>query len=531
RAFFSTVDVDAEDPTPDSEANACALSAVDVSTIEDIRFEVACLDTVKLEIPEDMLEGEIRESMVSIPEVVGLIAHTALSTSTTPASQATTMDLVLSSLDSLRDKAQDALFAITSCICQPSATIKVNGRSYKVLRILGEGGFSFVYLVQDEHSGREFALKKIRCPTGQEGVREAMREVEAYRRFRHPNIIRIMDSAVVDDRDGEGKIVYLFLPYYRRGNLQDIINSNSIHNSHLSEHDILSYFLGTCKAVSAMHNFKAVVSLSNNGSSTSSHQPRPPSRQERREADDHRDDDSLLPHAEGDGEEGFSYHAGPLRPSPNRGPKIGRGVDVVFDGDEELESEQVAKDTPDGSAEVVPYAHRDIKPAYVGISYRCVALLLISEYIRNVMLSDDGTPILMDFGSAIKARIHIANRNQALIQQDLAAEQSTMPYRAPELFDVKTGTTLDEKVDIWSLGCLLYALAYSHSPFETNQTTEQGGSLAMAVMNAQYKYPRDSPYSEGFKNLIDSCLRLNAQERPTVDDLVRQTEELLRTVR
>ncbi len=24
-----------------------------------------------------------------------------------------------------------------------------------------------------------------------------------------------------------------------------------------------------------------------------------------------------------------------------------------------------------------------------------------------------------------------------------------MPYRAPELFDVKTGTTLDEAVDIW----------------------------------------------------------------------------------
>lgn len=24
-----------------------------------------------------------------------------------------------------------------------------------------------------------------------------------------------------------------------------------------------------------------------------------------------------------------------------------------------------------------------------------------------------------------------------------------MPYRAPELFDVKTGKTLDEKVDIW----------------------------------------------------------------------------------
>ena len=66
------------------------------------------------------------------------------------------------------------------------------------------------------------------------------------------------------------------------------------------------------------------------------------------------------------------------------------------------------------------------------------------------MIADDGvTPILMDFGSTVKARIPIQNRNQALVQQDIAAEQSTMTYRAPELFDVKTGVTLDEKVDIW----------------------------------------------------------------------------------
>ena len=68
---------------------------------------------------------------------------------------------------------------------------------------------------------------------------------------------------------------------------------------------------------------------------------------------------------------------------------------------------------------------------------------------RNVMISDDGRPILMDFGSCMKARVKVENRNQALLQQDIAAEQSTMAYRAPELFDVKTGITLDEKVDIW----------------------------------------------------------------------------------
>lgn len=55
----------------------------------------------------------------------------------------------------------------------------------------------------------------------------------------------------------------------------------------------------------------------------------------------------------------------------------------------------------------------------------------------------------MDFGSTIKARIDVQTRQQALLEQDIAAEHSTMPYRAPELFDVKTGKRLDEKVDIW----------------------------------------------------------------------------------
>ena len=33
------------------------------------------------------------------------------------------------------------------------------------------------------------------------------------------------------------------------------------------------------------------------------------------------------------------------------------------------------------------------------------------------MISDDGQPILMDFGSTMKARVKIENRSQALLQQ------------------------------------------------------------------------------------------------------------------
>jgi serine/threonine kinase 16 len=144
------------------------------------------------------------------------------------------------------------------------------------------------------------------------------------------------------------------------------------------------------------------------------------------------------------------------------------------------------------------------------------------------MVADDGTtPILMDFGSTIRARIPIKTRQQALVQQDLAAEQSTMPYRAPELFDVKTNHTLTESVDIWSLGCTLFALAYNHSPFETNATTEQGGSMAMAVMGGVYKHPAGYQYSQGFRGLVDAMLKVNPEERPDIHQ-VRFVLALLR---
>ncbi|KAL1739950.1 kinase-like domain-containing protein [Schizophyllum fasciatum] len=401
---------------------------------------------------------------------------------------------LLNTFDNLRDQAKDAIWALSSCLCQQSAKIKINGRTFNIIKVLGEGGFSFVYLAQDEHSGRQFALKKIRCPTGSDAVKEAMREVEAYRRFKHPNIIRILDSAVVQDPDGEGKIVYLFLPLYKRGNLQDAINSNVVNGNHFPESEMLRLFRGTCEAIRAMHDYRA-PSASGSASASSSR------RQQQRDQQRHSDDDERFPHPEGDADGGYSYDGADVPLVTKH--RVEEEGDVIFDGDQDLPNHG-------GNTELVPYAHRDIKPG-------------------NVMIADDGvTPILMDFGSTVKARVPIQNRNQALVQQDIAAEQSTMTYRAPELFDVKTGVTLDEKVDIWSLGCMLYALAYNHSPFESTQG-EQGGSIAMAVLNAQYKHP-PSAYSQGLKDLIDSMLKSNPADRPDIHQVIQLTDRVLQTL-
>ncbi|EMD31340.1 hypothetical protein CERSUDRAFT_119907 [Gelatoporia subvermispora B] len=412
-------------------------------------------------------------------------------------------------IDNIKFQLKDAFWALSSCICQQSAKIKINGRTFKIVKVLGEGGFSFVYLAQDEHSGRQFALKKIRCPGGREDVLQAMREVEAYRRFKHPNIIRILDSAVVQDPDGEGQIVYLFLPLYKRGNLQDAINANTINGTHFAEAEMVRLFKGTCEAIRAMHDYRAplgTTSRENQSSSARRLSGEQPAR--------HSEDDEMFPHPDGDADGGFSYDGAAGGSSvPLMTKSRLEEEETIFDGDEELKQiQQNGKArADDGQSELVPYAHRDLKPG-------------------NVMIADNGSPILMDFGSTMKARIKVENRSQALLQQDIAAEQSTMAYRAPELFDVKTGITLDEKVDIWSLGCTLYALAYSHSPFENTQTTEQGGSIAMAVMNAQYKHP-NSAYSQGLKNLIDSMLKVNPAERPDIHKVIEMTDQVLQSLR
>ncbi|KAG6910827.1 hypothetical protein DXG01_007142 [Tephrocybe rancida] len=310
------------------------------------------------------------------------------------------------------------------------------------------------------------------------------------------------DSAVVQDPEGDGKIVYLFLPLYKRGNLQDAINANVVNRKHFSEQDMLRLFKGTCLAIRAMHDFRIRSSASESSQSNGASRHPQPVPQGR-----HSDDDERFPQPEGDADGGFSYDSGVNVPLVTKHQMDEEG-DVVFDGDEEVaQSHQEGN----GDGELVPYAHRDLKPG-------------------NVMIADDGiTPILMDFGSACIARVAIETRNQALLQQDIAAEQSTMAYRAPELFDVKTGTTLDEKVDIWSLGCTLFALAYSHSPFENIQTTEQGGSIAMAVLNAQYKHP-SSAYSQGLKGLIDNMLKINPAERPDIHQVIKMTDRVLQTL-
>jgi serine/threonine kinase 16 len=150
--------------------------------------------------------------------------------------------------------------------------------------------------------------------------------------------------------------------------------------------------------------------------------------------EDDEDNDERFPQAEGDAEGGYSYDGSGIGSSvplvtKHRAEENELDGDIVFDGDEELQQQQQANST----LAVVPYAHRDLKPGYVIVPPSILFELTLSKLFdvggRNIMIADDGkTPILMDFGSTMKARVPIENRSQALLQQVCGRSNPWTPF-------------------------------------------------------------------------------------------------------
>ena len=99
------------------------------------------------------------------------------------------------------------------------------------------------------------------------------------------------------------------------------------------------------------------------------------------------------------------------------------------------------------------------------------------------------TPILMDFGSAGPLSSSNLTSRQCILQIiELASIHTTLSYRPPELTEgccnlrhgsegEGEGCKLDYgKVDVWSLGCVLFGLLHGVSPFEMEYVRSSGGS-------------------------------------------------------
>lgn len=193
----------------------------------------------------------------------------------------------------------------------------------------------------------------------------------------------------------------------------------------------------------------------------------------------------------------------------------------------------------------VGFAHCDIKLENVmldktsAVSYKDEEMGSSSN--TTTSSSYLGTPILMDFGSARPLVIKLTNRMTVLKLAEEAAKNSTVCYRAPELFDggCRHGPDepdVDGKVDVWSCGCVLYGLMYGTSPFEME--FRQDGSIRIVecthlrVLSGKIPSPPKSKvasygYMKELNELIEYMLVADREARPDLDAVIKRVENLI----
>lgn len=150
-----------------------------------------------------------------------------------------------------------------------------------------------------------------------------------------------------------------------------------------------------------------------------------------------------------------------------------------------------------------------MKDIAVGI-YEMHKLKLVHRDIKieNVLIDAHHHFKLCDFGS-VSPPIRPPKDQQEFqaLSHDILY-QTTPQYRAPEMIDLYRGFPIDERADIWALGCFLYKLCYYITPFEAN------GDIA--ILHALFQFPPMPVYSGDMKNLIIIMLQESPLYRPNI---------------
>jgi len=91
-------------------------------------------------------------------------------------------------------------------------------------------------------------------------------------------------------------------------------------------------------------------------------------------------------------------------------------------------------------------------------------------------------------------------------------------YLAPCLIRGRNGYT--ERVDIWSVGCICYQLAYGATPFEDSNSFAE---LYLRIAEGNWTFPAAGleKTSESFKELVCRLLETDANARPSAGEALK----------
>ena len=103
--------------------------------------------------------------------------------------------------------------------------------NYRLLRLLGRGGFAEVYLGQHLYLNSQAALKVLQIALNDEDIEHFAKEARTLASLTHPHIIRVLDYAV------ENGTPFLVMEYTANGTLRQ----RYPHGTRLPVETIISY--------------------------------------------------------------------------------------------------------------------------------------------------------------------------------------------------------------------------------------------------------------------------------------------------
>ena len=143
-----------------------------------------------------------------------------------------------------------------------------------------------------------------------------------------------------------------------------------------------------------------------------------------------------------------------------------------------------------------PIAHRDVK-------------------IENILKFGNNFK-LCDFGSASSDIMIPQNETKQSLRDkfDIYEKTTTFMYRAPEMIDEYSKYIVNEKVDVWALGCILFTILFKQHPFQDAQK--------LTIATADYYIPKDAnKYSDKIFDFIRLMLTPNPNNRPNISQVLQ----------
>ena len=124
---------------------------------------------------------------------------------------------------------------------------------YEILKLIGKGGMSRVYLAMDKRLNKQWAIKEIeknaRDKNNEVVIQSAIAEANLIKQLDHPAIVRIVD--IIDN----GDVIYIIEDYIEGETLGTILEDNGAQPQEL----VIEWAMQICEALEYLHTRKPPI--------------------------------------------------------------------------------------------------------------------------------------------------------------------------------------------------------------------------------------------------------------------------------